>query len=127
LVLPINGNINDHLLRAAEDWLTMSPADSLPTESPLPRPPPGPSYVTVVPVELSFRLFVASIIFTVLVIIALVLRVLSRFYISVKLGWDDALVFGAAIFSFGQTVLFALCAYTSPRTGLGTDRRDILT
>ncbi|KAI3327197.1 hypothetical protein HD806DRAFT_386008 [Xylariaceae sp. AK1471] len=89
----------------------MSPAESLPTESPLPQPPPGPTYVTVVPIELSFRLFVASIIFAVLVLITLVLRVLSRFYISIKLGWDDAFVFGAAIFSFGQTVLFALLVF----------------
>lgn len=83
---------------------------ALPTESPLPRPPPGPTYVTVVPVELSFRLFVASIVIAFLVLITLVLRVVSRFYIALKLGWDDALVFAASIFSFGQTVLFTLCA-----------------
>lgn len=85
----------------------------LPTESPLPRPPPGPTYVTVVPVELSFRLLVASLVIAFLVIIALALRVVSRFYIALKLGWDDALVFAAAVFSFAQTVLFALCAYIS--------------
>ncbi|KAI8627014.1 hypothetical protein F5Y19DRAFT_185416 [Xylariaceae sp. FL1651] len=89
----------------------MSSPDTLPTESPLPRPPPGPTYVTVVPVELSFRLFVASVVFSFLVLIALVLRVLSRFYIAIRLGWDDALAFGASIFSFGQTVLFALLVF----------------
>ncbi|KAI0875285.1 hypothetical protein GGS24DRAFT_301987 [Hypoxylon argillaceum] len=84
---------------------------ALPTESPLPRPPPGPTYVTVVPVELSFRLFVASIVIAFLVLITLVLRVVSRFYIALKLGWDDALVFAASIFSFGQTVLFTLLVF----------------
>ncbi|KAI8953309.1 hypothetical protein F4801DRAFT_576484 [Xylaria longipes] len=87
------------------------PAPVLPTESPLPRPPPGPSYVTIVPVELSFRLFVVSVIVALLVLVTLALRVVSRFYIALKLGWDDALVFGAAIFSFGQTVLFALLVF----------------
>ncbi|KAI1186875.1 hypothetical protein F5B17DRAFT_401807 [Nemania serpens] len=83
----------------------------LPTESPLPRPPPGPTYVTVVPVELSFRLLVASLVIALLVIVALALRVVSRFYIALKLGWDDALVFAAAVFSFAQTVLFALLVF----------------
>ncbi|KAF2970553.1 hypothetical protein GQX73_g3035 [Xylaria multiplex] len=86
-------------------------ASVLPTETPLPRPPPGPTYVTVVPIELSFRLFVASLIIAFLVLITLVLRVISRSYIALKLGWDDALVFVASIFSFGQTVLFALLVF----------------
>ncbi|KAI0856356.1 hypothetical protein F4860DRAFT_416745 [Xylaria cubensis] len=84
---------------------------ALPTETPLPKPPPGPSYVIVEPVELSFRLFVASVIIASLVLIALALRVVSRFYIALKLGWDDALVFVAAIFALGQTVLFALLVF----------------
>ncbi|KAI0105714.1 hypothetical protein GGR51DRAFT_560187 [Nemania sp. FL0031] len=84
---------------------------ALPTESPLPRPPPGATYVTVVPVELSFRLFVASIIIAFLVLVALVLRVVSRFYIALRLGWDDALVFAASVFSFAQTILFALLVF----------------
>jgi hypothetical protein len=91
----------------------MDGASSLPTESPLPLPPPGPTYVTVVPVVLSFRLFVASVVFFVIVLITLVLRVLSRFYIAIKLGWDDVFVFGASLFSFGQIFLFGLCAYTA--------------
>ncbi|TGJ80313.1 hypothetical protein E0Z10_g8459 [Xylaria hypoxylon] len=86
-------------------------ASALPTESPLPQPPPGPTYVTVVPVELSFRLFVASVIITFIVLVTLVLRVVSRSYIALKLGWDDALVFVASIFAFGQTVLFALLVF----------------
>ncbi|KAI0448393.1 hypothetical protein F5B21DRAFT_122014 [Xylaria acuta] len=86
-------------------------APAFPTETPLPRPPPGPSYVTVVPVELSFRFFIASVVIAFLVLIALVLRVVSRFYIALKLGWDDALVFVASIFAFGQTVLFALLVF----------------
>lgn len=84
---------------------------SFPTESPLPRPPPGPTYVTVVPVELSLRLFIASIVIAVLVVFVLVLRVISRFYIALKLGWDDAFVFAASIFSFGQTALFGLLVF----------------
>ncbi|GAP89969.1 putative integral membrane protein [Rosellinia necatrix] len=83
----------------------------LPTESPLPRPPPGPTYVTVVPVELSLRLFIASIVVTFLVLVTLVLRVVSRFYIAIKLGWDDVLVFAAALFSFGQIALFGLLVF----------------
>ncbi|KAI0415761.1 hypothetical protein F5X98DRAFT_210560 [Xylaria grammica] len=86
-------------------------ASDLPTESPLPRPPPGPTYVTVVPIDLSFRLFVASVIIAFFVLVALVLRVVSRSHIAIKLGWDDALVFVAAIFAFGQTVLFALLVF----------------
>jgi hypothetical protein len=89
----------------------MSSPDSLPIESPLPRPPPGPTYVSVVPVELSFRLFVASTVFTLLVVVTLVLRVMSRFYVAVRLGWDDVCVFGASLFCFGQMALFGLCAY----------------
>ncbi|KAI0487197.1 hypothetical protein F4859DRAFT_525401 [Xylaria cf. heliscus] len=87
------------------------PAPALPTETPLPRPPPGPSYVTVVPVELSFRLFISSIVIAFLVLVTLVLRVTSRFYIALNLDWDDAFVFVASIFSFGQTVLFALLVF----------------
>ncbi|KAI1349706.1 hypothetical protein F5Y01DRAFT_288364 [Xylaria sp. FL0043] len=83
----------------------------LPTESPLPRPPPGPTYVTVEPTVLSFRLFVASTIIAFLVLVTLGLRVASRFYIALKLGWDDAFVFAASVFSFGQTVLFALLVF----------------
>ncbi|KAI1178879.1 hypothetical protein F4777DRAFT_575531 [Nemania sp. FL0916] len=83
----------------------------LPTESPIPNPPPGPTYVTVVPVELSERLFIASVIIAFLVLIALVLRVVSRFYVASKLSWDDGFVFAAATFSFGQTVLFALLVF----------------
>ncbi|KAJ2979309.1 hypothetical protein NUW58_g7231 [Xylaria curta] len=86
-------------------------ASELPIATPLPQPPPGPSYVTVVPVELSFRLFIASVLIAFTVLITLVLRVASRFYISLQLGWDDAFVFAASIFSFGQTVLFALLVY----------------
>ncbi|KAI0204318.1 hypothetical protein F4808DRAFT_415499 [Astrocystis sublimbata] len=86
-------------------------APVLPTESPLPRPPPGPTYVTVEPVELSFRLFVSSVIISFLVLTTIVLRVLSRFYIALKLGWDDALVFAASIFAFGQLILFALLVF----------------
>ncbi|KAI1361212.1 hypothetical protein F5Y08DRAFT_315337 [Xylaria arbuscula] len=86
-------------------------ATALPTESPLPTPPPGPTYVTVQPVELSFRLFVASIIIAFLVLVTLGLRVASRFYIALKLGWDDAFVFAASVFSFAQTVLFALLVW----------------
>ncbi|KAI0522123.1 hypothetical protein F5B22DRAFT_592897 [Xylaria bambusicola] len=89
----------------------MLPATALPTESPLPRPPPGPTYVTVEPVELSFRLFVASVIIAFLVLVTLVLRVVSRFWIALKLGWDDTFVFAASVFSFGQTVLFALLVF----------------
>ncbi|KAK5627054.1 hypothetical protein RRF57_002769 [Xylaria bambusicola] len=89
----------------------MLPATALPTESPLPRPPPGPTYVIIEPVELSFRLFVASVIIAFLVLVTLVLRVVSRFWIALKLGWDDAFVFAASIFSFGQTVLFALLVF----------------
>jgi len=89
----------------------MSSPDSLPTESPLPHPPPGPTYVSVVPIELSFRLFVVSTIFTLFVFVALVLRVISRFYVAVRLGWDDVCVFGASLFCFGQMALFGLCAY----------------
>ncbi|KAI1756012.1 hypothetical protein F4782DRAFT_488047 [Xylaria castorea] len=84
---------------------------ALPTEIPLLSPPPGPSYIIVEPVELSFRLFIASVIVTFLVLIALVLRVVSRFYIALKLGWDDAIVFVASIFALGQTVLFALLVF----------------
>lgn len=88
-------------------------ATALPTESPLPTPPPGPTYVTVQPVELSFRLFIVSVIIALLVLVTLGLRVASRFYIALKLGWDDVFVFAASIFSFAQTVLFALCTSTT--------------
>ncbi|KAI0975695.1 hypothetical protein F4678DRAFT_418088 [Xylaria arbuscula] len=85
--------------------------NALPTETPLPRPPPGPTYVTVEPVELAFRLFVASTIIAFLVLVTLALRVVSRFYIALRLGWDDAFVFASSIFSFGQTILFALLVF----------------
>ncbi|KAI0435846.1 hypothetical protein F4803DRAFT_544261 [Xylaria telfairii] len=87
------------------------PIPVLPTETPVPRPPPGPSYVTVVPIDLSFRFFIASVVIAFLVLATLLLRVASRFYIALKLGWDDALVFVASAFSFGQTVLFALLVF----------------
>ncbi|KAI0390476.1 hypothetical protein F5Y17DRAFT_471648 [Xylariaceae sp. FL0594] len=89
----------------------MGSPDSLPTEVPVPHPPPGPTYVSVAPVELSFRLFVVSTIFALFVAVTLALRVASRFYAAIRLGWDDLCVFGAALFSFGQMALFGLLVF----------------
>ncbi|KAI2622084.1 hypothetical protein GGS21DRAFT_373567 [Xylaria nigripes] len=84
---------------------------SLPTETPIPRPPPGPTYVLVPPVELSLRLFIASVIIEFIVLLVIVLRAWSRYYVALRLGWDDALVFVASLFSLGQTVLFGLLVF----------------
>ncbi|KAI1820083.1 hypothetical protein F4861DRAFT_91649 [Xylaria intraflava] len=89
----------------------MSSSDSLSTEAPELHPPPGPTYVLVQPIELSFRFFVANVVIAFFLLVSLGLRVFSRFYIALKLGWDDALTFLASIFCFGQMALFGLLVF----------------
>ncbi|KAI0149613.1 hypothetical protein GGR57DRAFT_473979 [Xylariaceae sp. FL1272] len=84
---------------------------SLPTQTAIPTPPPGPTYVIVEPTRLGLGLFATGSFFGIFVFIALILRVLSRFYISMKLGWDDILVFVASIISFGQTSTYGLLTF----------------
>ncbi|KAI0017881.1 hypothetical protein F4780DRAFT_564678 [Xylariomycetidae sp. FL0641] len=73
-------------------------------------------YVAKHPSSLALRLFIASLVITVMVLCTVLLRLLSRHYVSRRLGRDDCLVVVATLAAIVQQILFTLLCWA----GIGT-------